>query len=73
MVFLWDDPSRIAQRRQMDIRRSRPNRLPAEIHGLQAAAAEQAQVICEALEVPLTIHDLTKASFISTLTGNGPA
>jgi len=73
MVFLWDDPSLIAQRRQIDIRRSRPNKLPAEIHGLQAAAAEQAQVICEALEVPLTIHDLTKASFISTLYGNGPA
>jgi adenylate kinase len=55
MIFLKDDPIRIAARRAADTGRQRPATSPDRLPAVQAEAEQQARAICAALGIPLTV------------------
>lgn len=54
IVFLKDDPEKIAQRRKDDHTRKRPSAI--DIGSVQTSAINQAHFIADSLNVPLFIH-----------------
>ena len=55
MIFLTDDPAKIASRRAADTSRQRPATSLDRLVAVQGEAKEQARAICDALGIPLTL------------------
>lgn len=59
MVFLWDEPELIAQRRKADHRRDRPALTPNLLRRHQDLAERTGREICGELDIPLNLIKVT--------------